>query len=42
MNQHTLARELWDQALTLYLAQGRATDASALAELLGQLTPGIG
>lgn len=35
MNQPTRARELWDQALTLYRAQGRATDATALAELLG-------
>jgi tetratricopeptide (TPR) repeat protein len=39
LNQHPQARELWDQALELYVAQGRANDAKVLAE---QLTPGSG
>jgi tetratricopeptide (TPR) repeat protein len=35
MEQHAQARELWDQALTLYLAQGRTNDAASLVALLG-------
>ncbi|MCP2244996.1 AfsR/SARP family transcriptional regulator [Lentzea aerocolonigenes] len=34
LDQRAQARELWDQALTLYLAQGRTDDAASLVALL--------
>jgi hypothetical protein len=34
LDQRAQARELWDRAPTLYVAQGRTDDAASLAELL--------